>query len=143
MTAEIAGTRLVDKDALLADLAAWWGDLKPSLPPARDMSMLTAEQQREARGRELDDYMTAVAAVLGGNREARRIAGSEWDQQIPGGTQNPYWEIIRQLPLDPIRCHGKRAGADAALLGGAARIPQLRRPVRPVRHLLVVDLLAR
>ena len=29
-----------------------------------------------------------------------RIAGSEWDQEIPEGTQNPYWEIIRQLPLD-------------------------------------------
>lgn len=31
-----------------------------------------------------------------------RIAGSEWDQQIPGGTANPYWEIVRQLPLDSI-----------------------------------------
>lgn len=29
-----------------------------------------------------------------------RIAGSEWDQEIPEGTLNPYWEIIRQLPLE-------------------------------------------
>jgi len=31
-----------------------------------------------------------------------RIAGSQWDQQVPEGTENPYWEIIRQLPLDDI-----------------------------------------
>ena len=29
-----------------------------------------------------------------------RIAGSKWDQPIPEGTENPYWEIIRQLPLE-------------------------------------------
>lgn len=33
---------------------------------------------------------------------ARRIAGSEYDQAIPEGTRNPYWEIIRQLPLDEV-----------------------------------------
>jgi hypothetical protein len=102
VTADTTGTRLVDKDALLADLAAWWGDVKPSLSPARDMSMLTAAQRRDAHAAQLDDYVTAAAGYLGGNRGARRIAGSEWDQQIPEGTQNPYWEIIRQLPLDPI-----------------------------------------
>jgi hypothetical protein len=31
-----------------------------------------------------------------------RIAGSQWDQEIPAGTENPYWEIIRQLPLDDL-----------------------------------------
>jgi hypothetical protein len=31
-----------------------------------------------------------------------RIAGGKWDQEIPEGTKNPYWEIIRQLPLDDI-----------------------------------------
>lgn len=31
---------------------------------------------------------------------ARRIAGGELDQPVPEGVQNPYWEIIRQLPLD-------------------------------------------
>jgi hypothetical protein len=31
---------------------------------------------------------------------ASRIAGSQWDQEIPEGTSNPYWEVIRQLPLD-------------------------------------------
>lgn len=95
-----AARRVLDTDTVLADLAAWWGDVKPSLPHAQDMSMLTAEQQREVRAGELDGYVTAVAAYLGGNREARRIAGGEWDQQIPEGTRNPYWEIIRQLPLD-------------------------------------------
>lgn len=29
-----------------------------------------------------------------------RIAGSQWDQPVPDGTENPYWDIIRQLPLD-------------------------------------------
>jgi hypothetical protein len=29
-----------------------------------------------------------------------RIAGSMWDQPVPEGIQNPYWDIIRQLPLD-------------------------------------------
>lgn len=29
-----------------------------------------------------------------------RIAGGKWDQQVPEGTLNPYWEVIRQLPLD-------------------------------------------
>jgi len=90
--------RVLDTDTVLADLAAWWGDVKPSLPHAQDMSMLTAEQQREVRAGELNDYMTAMAAYR--DRAPRRIAGGEWDQQIPGGTQNPYWEIIRQLPLD-------------------------------------------
>lgn len=33
----------------------------------------------------------------------RRIAGSEWDQQVPEGTENPYWEIVRQLPLEEMR----------------------------------------
>lgn len=29
-----------------------------------------------------------------------RIAGSKWDQPVPDGTENPYWEVIRQLPLE-------------------------------------------
>jgi hypothetical protein len=32
----------------------------------------------------------------------RRIAGGEWDQETPAGTENPYWEIVRQLPLSTI-----------------------------------------
>ncbi len=55
-------SQLVDKDALLADLAAWWA----------------------------------------GNPGARRIAGSEWDWEIPEGVSNPYWEIVRQLPEEPL-----------------------------------------
>jgi hypothetical protein len=33
-------------------------------------------------------------------RVPSRIAGGKFDQRVPGGTQNPYWEIARQLPLD-------------------------------------------
>jgi hypothetical protein len=29
-----------------------------------------------------------------------RIAGGKWDQEIPDGVQNPYWKVVRQLPLD-------------------------------------------
>jgi hypothetical protein len=32
----------------------------------------------------------------------RRIAGSEHDQAVPEGTVNPYWEIVRQMPVDDI-----------------------------------------
>ena len=35
-------------------------------------------------------------------RPHQRIAGSKWDQAIPAGTENPYWDVIRQLPLDDI-----------------------------------------
>jgi hypothetical protein len=35
-------------------------------------------------------------------RVPSRIAGSAQDQPVPGGTQNPYWEIVRQIPLDTI-----------------------------------------
>jgi hypothetical protein len=31
-----------------------------------------------------------------------RIASGPYDQGIPEGTSNPYWEIIRQLPLDDL-----------------------------------------
>lgn len=31
-----------------------------------------------------------------------RIAGGSFDQPVPDGTQNPYWEIIRQFPCDTI-----------------------------------------
>lgn len=34
-------------------------------------------------------------------RVPQRIAGTFRDQQIPEGTDNPYWEIIRQMPLTP------------------------------------------
>jgi hypothetical protein len=99
MTTE-AARKVLDTATVLADLAAWWGDLKPSLPHAPDMSMLTAEQQQDVRAQELGGYVTAVRDYLGRDRQARRIAGSEYDQQVPEGTENPYWEIIRQLPLD-------------------------------------------
>jgi len=69
MTAETAGTRLLDTEALLADLAEWWAD---------------APECAHTGARPL------------------RIAGGEFDQQIPEGTQNPYWEIIRQLPREPL-----------------------------------------
>lgn len=90
----------LDTAALLADLAKWWGSLKPSLSPARDMSMLTAAEQAQVRSEQLGDYMAAMAEYR--SRAPQRIAAGEWDQVIPEGTQNPYWEVIRQLPLDPM-----------------------------------------
>jgi hypothetical protein len=36
------------------------------------------------------------------HRVPGRIAGSEHDQLVPDGISNPYWEIIRQAPLDTI-----------------------------------------
>lgn len=33
------------------------------------------------------------------HRIPERIAGSKWDQQIPEGVRNPYWEILRQMPM--------------------------------------------
>lgn len=65
---EARSPALVDADALLAELAAFWAG-----PPVHGLF---------------------TGSVPG------RIAGSRWDQQVPEGTQNPYWEIIRQLPLD-------------------------------------------
>jgi hypothetical protein len=35
-----------------------------------------------------------------GRIPSRKIAGSDWDQQVPEGTENPYWEIVRQIPLE-------------------------------------------
>jgi len=98
MTTE-AAPKLLATEKVLADLAAWWAGLKPSLPLARDMSMLTAAEQADARAAELGDYMAALDAR---RSYPPRIAGSKWDQQVPEGTQNPYWEIIRQLPSEPL-----------------------------------------
>ena len=65
-----------------------------------------SEQQQEQTRKVLDtDTVLADLAAWWDAWEPldrgypRRIAGGEWDQQIPEGTQNPYWEIIRQLPL--------------------------------------------
>jgi hypothetical protein len=99
MTAE-AAPRVLDTATVLADLAAWWAGRKPSLPAAQDMSMLSAEQASGVRSAELGEYVTALSAYRSSAPE--RIAGGKWDQQVPEGTQNPYWEIIRQLPLDPM-----------------------------------------
>jgi hypothetical protein len=32
-------------------------------------------------------------------RIPERLAGGKYDQPVPRGVQNPYWEIIRQIPL--------------------------------------------
>lgn len=32
-------------------------------------------------------------------RQPHRIAGGPADQQVPEGIQNPYWEIVRQMPV--------------------------------------------
>lgn len=100
MTDTERALKLLDADEVLADLAAWWAAQKPSLPRGTSSLMLTAAQQRERSRRELSEYAMALADYR--SRAPGRIAGSEHDQAAPGGVQNPYWEIIRQLPLDPI-----------------------------------------
>ena len=84
--------KVLDTDTVLADLAAWWGDQPP--PPPADSVLLSDMPLLAEATRYMDDMRA------GRPRGARRIAGGEFDQQIPEGTQNPYWEIIRQLPLD-------------------------------------------
>lgn len=99
-------TTPVDAAALLAALAEYWDALKPGLPPARDMSMLTAAQQADVRTAELGSYITAMR----GYRQSApgRIAGGPHDQIIPPGIRNPYWEIIRQIPCDSIESPWRR-----------------------------------
>ena len=53
--------------------------------------------------------LTDLAAFWANPRPGRfthqvpgRIAGSRHDQAVPRGTRNPYWEIIRQLPLSDL-----------------------------------------
>lgn len=97
---ESATRKVLDTATVLADLAAWWTSLKPLLPRATSSLMLTAGQQQEANRRDLGEYIAAMADYR--ERAPQRIAGGKFDQQVPEGTQNPYWEIVRQLPLDDI-----------------------------------------
>lgn len=84
----VLGAEPLDGAALLANLAAWWATHELSAPRPPDLPM-------PATGAGMLAYMAA-------RRESpERIAGGKWDQPVPEGTQNPYWEIIRQLPLDP------------------------------------------
>lgn len=41
-------------------------------------------------------------------RVPERLAGSQWDQPL-NGAENPYWEIVRQLPCDTIRSPWSRS----------------------------------
>jgi hypothetical protein len=65
------------------------------------------ETPRPAPGADAGQVLADLAAFWANPEPARftgeipkRIAGGKWDQEIPEGTLNPYWEIIRQLPLD-------------------------------------------
>lgn len=49
---------------------------------------------------DLAEWWAAPSPDRYSNAIPGRIAGSKWDQEIPAGKQNPYWEIIRQLPLE-------------------------------------------
>jgi hypothetical protein len=51
---------------------------------------------------DLEQWWTEPRSHSYSGTPARRIAGGEHDQAVPEGTQNPYWEIIRQLPTDDI-----------------------------------------
>jgi hypothetical protein len=52
-----------------------------------------------------------------------RIAGGPHDQLVPAGTSNPYWEIIRQLPLNDLQPPWKNQPEPVTHLftGGGAR----------------------
>jgi hypothetical protein len=105
-------TAPVDAGTLLAALAEFWDGLKPGLPPAPDMSMLTAAQQASVRTAELGSYITAMREYH--QSAPGRIAGGPFDQPIPVGIRNPYWEIVRQIPLDSFRSEfGGRPEPDA------------------------------
>src|ERR1035441_8561696 len=52
--------------------------------------------------RELADFWADPQPARFTHRVPERIAGSKHDQQIPKGVQNPYWEIVRQMPLETI-----------------------------------------
>ncbi|MGW4663244.1 hypothetical protein [Streptosporangium sandarakinum] len=54
---------------------------------------------------DLDRALNALSSywARGGNeiypgRRLFRIAGTEHDQLVPAGVENPYWELIRQMP---------------------------------------------
>jgi hypothetical protein len=38
-------------------------------------------------------------------RVPKRIAGGPYDQPVPEGVSNPYWEIVRQIPCDTISAY--------------------------------------
>lgn len=52
---------------------------------------------------DLDSWWADPPPLTYSGEQPRRIAGSEFDQQVPEGAQNPYWEVIRQLPCEPWR----------------------------------------
>lgn len=69
--------------------------------------MTDVETPRPAPVADADKVLADLAAFWANPEPARftgevpgRIAGGKWDQPVPDGTANPYWEIIRQLPLD-------------------------------------------
>lgn len=50
-------------------------------------------------------------------RMPARIAGGAYDQQVPEGTRNPYWEIVRQLPLSTFGYGARRPEPDPHWFG--------------------------
>jgi len=80
--------KVLDTATVLADLAGWWDSWEPRA------GLEPASLRAEAR------IAAAFAVNKLDRRCPRRIAGSKFDQPVPEGTQNPYWEIVRQLPLD-------------------------------------------
>jgi hypothetical protein len=69
-----------------------------------------SEQQEQARKvldtdtvlADLAEWWSSPAPSRFSGKVPGRIAGSWRDQPIPEGTRNPYWEIIRQLPLSDL-----------------------------------------
>lgn len=82
--------RVLDTETVLADLAAW----RESWEPRKDLEPVSPQGEAD------------IAAAFEANKldrgYPRRIAGGKYDQAVPEGTQNPYWEVVRQLPLEPV-----------------------------------------
>lgn len=66
------------------------------------MTTATAPADTAATLSALAAYWANPAPARYSNQIPGRIAGGPHDQLVPQGTANPYWEIIRQLPLDTI-----------------------------------------
>lgn len=67
---------------------------------SREIEPITDHAAYIARLREVwDDGLSTIMSGFAGHETLRPLEGSEFDQEIPAGAQNPYWEAVRLLPL--------------------------------------------
>ena len=83
-------------------------------------------------------YWSSPAPARFTNRVPGKIAGSPHDQLVPAGAENPYWEIVRQIPLDTIGSPWRsRPEPDAYFFDLRDPAPLLLKDAQPtVRHAL-------